>query len=198
MNGDAAGWIEALSGEPDPHAITALRTLLLRGLTRALSRRSEIRNDDFEDFAQEAILKIIDRLDNFRGDSKFETWAMSVAIRTALSTLRQRRWRDVPFESMTEPSLCSDSTVAEDAVFRQQMIRILMQSIDDLSSRQRDIVVAELRGMPAETIAAKLGTTRGAVYKAYHDARKNLRRALENAGFSLEEVRQHLEGASYE
>ncbi len=67
------------------------------------------------------------------------------------------------------------------------MHRVLATGLTD---RQRQALVAELRGMPQAEIAAQLGLTRNALYKVTHDARQSLKRGLEAAGFGGEEVRE--------
>ncbi|MGH6795582.1 MAG: sigma factor, partial [Methylocella sp.] len=51
-----------------------------------------------EDCAQEAILIVQAKLDGFRGESKFMTWAFSIAVRVVLGELRRRRWRQAAIE----------------------------------------------------------------------------------------------------
>jgi hypothetical protein len=78
---------------------------------------------------------------------------------------------------------------------RHSLITLLHRLIrKELSPHQRDMLLAELNGMPHDEIAAQMGLTRNAVYKLGHDARRALRRALEAAGYGIEEVRNVLEG----
>src|SRR3972149_6963503 len=96
-------WINSLRPAPSPEALEELRAILLRGLRASLASRV---NGDLEtlteDFAQEALLKILNSLDTFRGESRFTTWAQKIAIHIALSELRRRRWRDVPLQTYTQ------------------------------------------------------------------------------------------------
>jgi RNA polymerase sigma-70 factor (ECF subfamily) len=55
-----------------------------------------------EDFAQDALLRITGRLHSFRGESRFLTWALAVAVRVAVSELRRARWRDISIDEMAE------------------------------------------------------------------------------------------------
>ena len=59
---------------------------------------------------------------------------------------------------------------------------------DDLTAKQRAALLAELRGMPQDEIARHLGSNRNAIYKLTHDARKRLKRGLEAAGFTAEDI----------
>ena len=87
-------WLEALRGRDHDQALADLRAGLLRALRYALADRPEVSQTALEDFAQEAILRILDNLDSFRGESRFTTWAQKIAGRVALSELRRLRWRD--------------------------------------------------------------------------------------------------------
>ena len=98
-------WVAALSqSSTDEYdvALEDLRVILVRGLGYALADRSNVRDNDLEDFAQDATLKILKGLHTFRGESLFTTWAHKIAVRVAFTELRRRRWRDVSLDEMTE------------------------------------------------------------------------------------------------
>ena len=98
-------WLQALREPASAEALEELRAILLRGLRAALASKV---NGDFdaisEDFVQEALLKILNSLETFRGESRFTTWAQKIAIHVALSELRRRRWKDIPLQTFTETS----------------------------------------------------------------------------------------------
>lgn len=195
-----AEWLADLTGEngPDPAAIADLRGLLARGLSFALQSRENVADDDLEDFAQMALLRILDRLDTFRGESRFTTWAQKVAVRVAYSELRRRRWRDVPLISPSDngdgdfvPDVLRDSAPGPEArAIQASVADALMATIrDELTDRQRRALVAiRLQGMPVDLVAEKMGTNRNALYKLLHDARKRLKARLLDAGISPEEI----------
>ncbi len=197
-------WITDLSAsQPSESAIADLSEILRRGLFRALENRSDVTDPDVEDFAQDAVLKVIDKVDSFRGDSKFTTWAISIAIRTALTAVRKKSWGE---RSMEDLGLNDDHPGAPqapepsalDKKERAELLQALRRAIDqDLSSRQRKLVLAKLAGMPSAKIAEELNAKPNALYKLYHDARKNLRQALERDGFSADSVRILMENASH-
>jgi RNA polymerase sigma-70 factor (ECF subfamily) len=73
------------------------------------------------------------------------------------------------------------------------LISLMHQLVNSkVTVRQRDVLLAELSAMPQDEIARQLKITRNAVYKLSHDARKGLRRALETAGYTVEQVRDAL------
>jgi RNA polymerase sigma-70 factor, ECF subfamily len=194
-----AQWLQALraEGAEAARAQSELRELVLRGLARGLAGRSEA-GGELEDFAHEALLRILGSLDSFRGESRFATWAIAIAMRVAFSSLRRRRWREVPFEQLPDapPPAQPQATKPnpERALARSEVLAELARTMrHGLTSRQRAVIFAELRGMPQAEIAARLGMNRNALYKLGHDARRALLRALEAAGFDRDNVRAAFE-----
>src|SRR5512138_1481395 len=92
-----ARWVRDLKacGPVQAEAITDLRGLLVRGLARSFQARGALDQAFVEDVVQQALVHILDRLDQFQGRSRFTTWAMAIAVRLAMSTLRRKRWQDV-------------------------------------------------------------------------------------------------------
>lgn len=188
-------WLRALGGAVDEAAVAELREALRRGLQRALAGRAAADDGFIEDVSQEGVMRVLGGLATFRGDSRFTTWAVTVAVRVAFTELRRARWKDVSLDRLVEdaparqpaaPPAEGSSQDARQAVLAQ-MHRVLET---DLTDRQRHALVAELRGMPQAEIAAQLGLTRNALYKLTHDARKNLKRGLEAAGVGEDVVRE--------
>ena len=147
-----------------------------------------------EDFAQEALLQIQDRLDTFRGESKFTTWAYRFVINIAAAELRRRCWRTVSLEEVIAPgeepllAFLGDQEAADPETIaqRRQILEVIGRIIqEDLTENQRFAVVnVYFRGMPMVEVAEQLGTTRNNVYKLLHDARKKLRRRLRDHFYS--------------
>lgn len=166
-----------------------------RGLGRALGGRPGVDDARLDDFAQEACVKVFARLDSFRGESRFTTWAVAVAVRVAFSELRRARWRGASLDryaqdgpSAIEPADPSDGPELQ--VRRAEVLAAFRRMIDeDLTERQRTAVAAELDGMPQEEIARQMGTNRNALYKLTYDARQKLRDGLAAAGITEDEVR---------
>jgi len=177
-------------------AITDLRGLLLRGLAKSFQARGDIDQAFLEDVVQQALVHILDHLDQFQGRSRFTTWAMAITVRLAMSALRRKRWQDVSLESMTEPieralALDRDDTTspaqhAEQHAIVETLRRLIEEALTDT---QWMAMTAELSGMPLEEIAQRMGSNVNAVYKLLHDARKRLKHGLETAGYTAEDVR---------
>ncbi|HPF37239.1 MAG TPA: sigma-70 family RNA polymerase sigma factor [Phycisphaerae bacterium] len=187
MKDDA--WIAGLrAGRED--AVAALRDRLRKGLGAALGPRSDVQDTDLDDFTQDAVLQVTSRLDSFRGESKFATWAMAVAVRVALTALRRRRWKRETLDDRLEAMASPDGAPAiETEEVRDQLLAALRASIDeDLTPRQRQVILGELSGIPQVVLAERLGMKTGAIYKATHDARKKLLAALRRKGFDAARV----------
>jgi RNA polymerase sigma-70 factor, ECF subfamily len=189
-------WIQALSGDgpTTDSAYSDLRAVILRGLRRVLASRG-VPDSLCEDVAQEALVRVRERLADFRGDSYFTTWTLSIATRLAFDELRHKRWKDVSFEAVTAdaktPLVFESAAVMsqERMIARERVLGRLRQVLEnELTDRQRIALVAELKGMPHAEIATSLGVTRNAVYKLTHDARKRVHAQLQAAGISAHDV----------
>jgi RNA polymerase sigma-70 factor (ECF subfamily) len=199
-------WIEALSDPISDEALSDLRTLLLRGLRASLSSRITTDLDAItEDFAQEALLKILNNLHSFRGESRFTTWAQKIAIHVAFTELRRRRWKDVSLQEIVEtpegeeytPIILKDSDASPELEATQDDIMAVVGDLieNELTERQRTAMLAILQsGMAMDEIARQLGTNRNALYKLLHDARKRLQQRLEEtAGLTALDIMELFE-----
>lgn len=184
-------------GESRDDAIRDLCDMLHRGLSKSLSKGGRVDDAFLEDVVQEASLKVLDNFRHFEGRSKFQTWAVTVAVRTAISKMRRRDWQAVSLESFAEqsefkPQAAVDrSETVERTNSRVEVLGKLRELIDsELTDKQRIALSADLGGMPLPQIAEKLGSNTNSLYKLLHDARKKLRRGLEAAGVTVDDVRE--------
>jgi RNA polymerase sigma-70 factor (ECF subfamily) len=194
------GWASDLASEDASlrdGAVSDLRDMLFRGLSRSLSKHGRVDDAFLEDVVQEASLRIIEKLGDFEGRSKFRTWAVTIAVRTAVSKMRKREWHNVSLDSVTanaefDPHIAVDTSEAIDQTnSRSKLLSKLKELIDsELTERQWTALTAELGGMPLPQIAEKLGTSTNSLYKLLHDARKKLRHGFEAAGFTIHDVRE--------
>jgi RNA polymerase sigma-70 factor, ECF subfamily len=189
-------WLMELRGPNPDGALADLYDLLVRGLGAALGGSGGGVEANFGDFAQEALIKITANLDSFRGESRFTTWAQKIAVNVALTELKRRRWRDVSLQELLDRRGASDrgpadtQLTAEQLALQNAVLQELRWVVDEeLTERQREAVVAVLlEGMPISEVARRMGTTQNALYKLLYDARKRLKRQMEAAGLSAEEV----------
>src|SRR5687768_18586215 len=99
-------WLKDLraDGVQRDDALADLRALLLRALPKGIAGWLSPEHPEFEPFiedtAQETLLRVLNKLDTFKGRSQFTTWVYKVSVRVALNELRRRRWRDVSLEGL--------------------------------------------------------------------------------------------------
>ena len=86
-----AEWLDELVSESHDQALDDLYRILLNGLQYSIGSRGDVSPELLHDFTQDALIKILDKLDTFRGESRFTTWAQKIAIHVALSELRRLR-----------------------------------------------------------------------------------------------------------
>jgi len=178
---------------PSDEVLKELRQLIFKGLSKSLNGRAGADAGFIEDMTQESLVKVLAKLDLFEERSKFSTWVFSIAIRTAFSELKRKHWNNVSLDALKEEgsdrvreSASSDNPSHETT--RSELKSLLHTLIKTkLTDRQRDVILAELNGMPQDEIASQLGRKRNAIYKTGHDARRALRRELEGAGVTLDD-----------
>ncbi len=203
---DNDAWIEDLQ-TPGPRkdaAIIDLLTWLQKRLFFYLRDRSDLRKrhdgelqDMSADFAQESVLIILEKLDQFQGRSKFTTWAARIAVHQALGELRRARWRDISLQAATqdgafEPDFLrrEDVVSPEGSAIQNEAMAIVMDVMqNELSQRQSRALYARLvLGEPSSVLAEELGVSHNTLYKLIHDARKRLKARLLERGLSPEEI----------
>jgi RNA polymerase sigma-70 factor (ECF subfamily) len=194
-------WITDLedSGQRHDEAVARLHELLLSAARFEVNRRHatlpHLRGDDFDDLAMQsaddALVAVLSKLDSYRGDSKFTTWAYKFALLEAAVKLRRRAWqgREVPLEPETWPLFASETASPESSAESGELFGELQKAIaDELTVHQREVLVATtLNGVPIDVLAERLHTARGALYKTLHDARRKLRACLANRGMTIGE-----------
>jgi RNA polymerase sigma-70 factor (ECF subfamily) len=192
-------WLVALRRPERDKAIRDLRAVIVRGLKVNFAGRVRGLDETAEDFAQDALIKILNNLDSFRGESRFTTWAQRIAVRVAYTELRRKRWRDVSIQEVLERheksgresgALRDRTSSPERETARKMMVETLQSFIaEELTERQREAMVAVMfEGMPLEEAARRMDTNRNALYKLLHDARKKLKKRIEAEGLSPGEV----------
>jgi RNA polymerase sigma-70 factor (ECF subfamily) len=196
LDDDSRGWLHDLRSQGPAHdeALARLHALLLRAARFEAGRRAatlpHIRGDELGEIALEAaddaLVSILARLDDFRGDSRFTTWVYKFALLEAAVKLRKRAWqgREVPLESETWEVFSSSAPGPAVATEQQELLAAVHEGIASLTQHQRRVLVAlAIDGVPIDVLADRLNTNRGALYKTLHDARRSLRAYLAGRGF---------------
>ena len=200
LDPESREWLHCLraDGATRDEAIARLHALLLKAARFEVVRRRRtlphLRGDELDDIALEAaddaLMSVLARLDDFRGLSRFTTWVYKFALLEAGVKLRRRAWqgREVPLEPESW-TLFSSAGLAPDEEAEQSELLTTLQSLiaDVLTPHQRRVLVAlALDGVPIDVLADRLSTTRGALYKTLHDTRRKLRRHLTESGLGLD------------
>jgi RNA polymerase sigma-70 factor (ECF subfamily) len=181
-------------------AVAQLHALLLRAARFEVFRRrgslpqlSSAELDELaQDAADDAAVSVLRRLDDFRGESTFRTWAYKFALLEASVKVRRRAWRDreVKLEPEQWASLPHAGPGPEADAESAALLEAVREGIETaLTARQRQVLVAVvLEGVPIDVLAERLGSNRNALYKLLHDARRKLRAHVAETGH-LEETR---------
>jgi RNA polymerase sigma-70 factor (ECF subfamily) len=192
-------WLAALrsTGAERELAIARLHELMLRAARFELGRRraalSHVRGEELEDLANQAAddaaVAVLAKLDEFRGASRFTTWAYKFALLEAGVRLRRRAWqeREVVLEPGGWDAFTSGNGSVHAALERAELLDRLKQAVDEtLTPHQRRVFIAlALNEVPVDVLAERVGSTRGALYKSLHDARRKLRQALAAEGLAV-------------
>ena len=200
LDDESREWLRTLgaTGAVRDEAIGRLHALLLRAARFEVARRRpmlpHLRGNELDEIALEAaddaLMSVLARLQDFRGASRFTTWVYKFALLEAAVKLRRRAWqgRDVPLEPETWSLFSSTALEPDDEAEQSELLAALQRAIDEvLTPHQRRVLVAlALNGVPIDVLAERLNTTRGALYKTLHDARRKLRGHLEETGLAVE------------
>jgi RNA polymerase sigma-70 factor (ECF subfamily) len=196
---DSRDWPRSLrtAGRTGDEAVARLHGLLLRAARFEVARRGpslpHVRDDELDEIAVEAagdaLVSVLRRLGDFRGESRFSTWVYKFAVLEAAVKLRKRGWqaRELPVEP-DEWNLFESVALEPDARAEQHELVAAIQSAirETLTPHQRQVLIAlAVNGVPIDVLADRLRTTRGALYKTLHDARKKLRGQLAERGLAI-------------
>ena len=203
LDPDSRAWLAGLQATGAEHGVwlERLHELLLRAAHSEARRRRhrypEIDGTELDDVcrqaADDATVAVTRKLDGYRGASRFTTWAYAFAVYEVSVKLRRHAWR-----GGTIPTADDDSTwdrlaelgpPAQRRLESAELLQALRRAVaEELSPLQREVFVAvALNDVEIDVVAGQLQSTRGAVYKVLHDARRKLRLRLEREGH-LEQV----------
>ncbi|MEX2347459.1 MAG: sigma-70 family RNA polymerase sigma factor [Balneolaceae bacterium] len=201
-------WIDGLTAPPDENAIQALRDILIRGLKPALAKYIDRELDQFvEDITQDSLLKILDNVHSFRGESKFTTWALKIAVREGLSELRRKRYQDISLDDLkatggdsgsrdeiNSPHFTDSQPDPERSTHESMIMERVQKMIDEeLTEKQKTAINAlMIHGIPINVVAEQMGTNRNALYKLVHDARLKMKERLVKEGIDPDEMLNQL------
>jgi RNA polymerase sigma-70 factor (ECF subfamily) len=198
LDEESAGWLSRLAGEGSaarPAAERELHARLLRIALAEVRRRSAstpVTGPELDDLAHQAagdaMLAILAKLAEFRGESRFTTWAYKFVILEVSSKLGRHYWRNPPvaldaaqWERFPDRLGLDPHQQAEAAGIVAEVRRVVDT---ELTAHQRRIFIAiVVDGIPLNALAEKLDLQRNAIYKVIFDARRKIRRALTAKGY---------------
>ena len=196
LDNESRTWLRELRSVGATHdaAVARLHLLLLRAARFEVARRRptlpHLRGNELDDIALEAandaLVSVLAKLEDFRGASRFTTWVYKFALLEAAVKLRKRAWqgREVPIEPESWSLFETGGPGPAQEVLQQELLGAVQDGITRLTPHQRHVLVAlALNGVPIDVLAERLESTRGALYKSLHDARRALRTYLEEQGF---------------
>ena len=198
LDPESRRWLDRLDADSGERAVAIdeLHALLLRAARYEVGRRRRafphLRGDDHDDLAHQAandaLIAVLGKLEDFRGDSRFTTWVYKFALYEAAVKIRRRGWqgREVP---LVDPEgwdvMPGEGAPERDAEQRELLDAVREAIATDLTAHQRDVLLAvTVHDVPIDVLAERLDTTRGALYKTIHDARRKLRAALAARGIT--------------
>jgi RNA polymerase sigma-70 factor, ECF subfamily len=197
LDPESAEWLRvlAVAGPQREAALTRLHGSLLRIAQREARRRGprlQISGPELEDLAYQAtadaLMAITGKLGQFRGESRFTTWAYKFVILEVSAKIGRHFWRrpDVPLDREDWDRLPGrfGFEPAQESEWRD-LLDALRRAVDtELTARQREVFIAlVLNGVPLDALAVRLGSNRNALYKMMFDARRKLRAALAADGY---------------
>jgi RNA polymerase sigma-70 factor (ECF subfamily) len=199
LDDDSRDWLHNLraEGQARDEALARLHALLLRAARFEAARRraalTQLRPGELDEVATEAaddaLVSILARLDDFRGASRFTTWAYKFALLETAVKLRKRAWqgREIPLDDDAWNGFAGGMLGPSAATEQKELVAVVQEAIAALTPHQRRVLVAlTLNGVPIDVLADRLGTTRGALYKTLHDARRSLRAFVAARGLEVD------------
>jgi len=190
LDPESVEWLRALTGPEREAATERLHDHLLRIARRELRRRGEqarITGPELDDLAHQsasdALVSILAKLEEFRGDSRFTTWAYRFVVLEVSNKLGRHFWTRprAPFDREDWERLPDrfGFDPAQESEWRETIEALRLAVEHELTPYQRTLFVAiVLNGVPVDAMTARLGTNRNAIYKALFDARRKLRASL--------------------
>jgi RNA polymerase sigma-70 factor, ECF subfamily len=197
LDPESAEWLRALAGTGPQReaALTRLHELLVRVARAEVGRRAprlRITGPELEDVAYQAaadaLMAITGKVGQFRGESRFTTWACKFVIFEVSAKIGRHFWRHpgVPLDAEDWDRLPDrfGFDPARESEWRD-LLAALRRAVDtELTTRQREVFVAiVLNDIPLDALVIELGSNRNALYKMLFDARRKLRAALAANGY---------------
>lgn len=200
LDAPSRDWTQRLraAGAERDAALAELHGLLVKAARFEVRRRRAMLGERYdgeaEDLVQQsaddALVALLGKLDEFRGESRFTTWAYKFALYEAAVKVRRGAWRgrEIQLDERSWGLLSDDRQAPEADAQTSELLGAVRGAIEsELSARQREVLLTvTVEGVPIDVLAERLQTTRGALYKTLHDARRKLRSSLRERGLAYD------------
>lgn len=197
LDPDSAGWLRMLAGTGPAReaALARLHEMLVRIARGEVGRRAprlQLTGPELDDLAHQAaadaLIAITGKLGQFRGESRFTTWAYKFVIFEVSAKIGRHFWRhpDIPLDAEDWERLPArfGFDPVQEAEWRDLLAALKRAVDEELTARQRRVFVAiVLNGVPLDALVIELASNRNAIYKTLFDARRKLRAALAANGY---------------
>jgi RNA polymerase sigma-70 factor, ECF subfamily len=198
LDAESRAWLQSLRADGDERvrALSELHALLLRAARREAQRRRHlvpmggVELDDLsQQAADDAMVAVLSKLDGYKGASRFTTWAYKFVVFEISVKLHRHAWRGRTIPTADDDPawdrLAQSAEQTDARVESLDLVQALRAAVaEELTPRQREVFAAVvLNDVPADVLAERMGSTRGAIYKMVHDARRKLRRRLATGGY---------------
>jgi RNA polymerase sigma-70 factor (ECF subfamily) len=196
LDSESASWVGRLTalGHDREAAVRDLHDLLLRAARREVRRRAvdtplparEL-DDMAKQAADDATCAILAKVDQFRGDSRFTTWAYRFVVLEVSHKVGRHFWRQPRAQLTGEDwNRLPDVLGAppDHLVEVRELADAVRRAVEGLTDHQRLIFeAAVLQGLSLDALAVRYDTSRNALYKTLFDARRKIRASLVANGY---------------
>ncbi|MEX2270777.1 MAG: sigma-70 family RNA polymerase sigma factor [Vicinamibacterales bacterium] len=144
--------------------------------------------EDAEEVAQDVMMKVIRRIDAFRGDSALSSWIYRITFNTAMSRLRNSKYSrprevrqsDLATDATTGPFDVPDwSGLGDESVMRAELRRALAKALTELPDVYRvPVVLRDIQGLSTEEASQVLNVKTQTLKSRLHRGRMLLRERL--------------------
>lgn len=149
-----------------------------------------------EELCQDALIRILSKISQFKGESSFLSWAIKIAVNLTLTELRRKHWKDYSIEEIRNKPIFQESIIIkkhdspEQVVMKKSILEMITSLMKTCLSKKQQLALSAviINNTPLEIIAEQLDSNRNAVYKLLHDARKKIKQEMEESGQDINEI----------
>jgi RNA polymerase sigma-70 factor (ECF subfamily) len=199
MDVDSEAWLRDLRAGCDATrrdaALSGLHVMLLKVCTKEAYRRAPLLrlagpelDDVAHQAADDALLAVLNKLDTFRGESRFTTWVYRFGIIEVANKVSRHPSNKPQISLDAEEWDRLPANFGDDPLAKTQhaeLIAAVRRAVDEsLTDRQRSFFIASVvNGIPNDVLSSETGASLGSIYKIIFDARRKIRDHLTANGY---------------